>query len=130
MRRKFIFSAFVLLASAAAGRFTLEQVMSAPFPSDLTAGHTGGAVAWVFDARGARNVWIAEPPDCRGRAATSYNGDDEQQITDLAFTPDGESLVYVRRGAQNHAGEIPNRKSDPAGSTRAVYVVAERCLKK
>jgi len=106
------------------GAFTLEQVMSAPFPSDLTAAPTGGAVAWVFDARGARNVWIAEPPDYRGRAVTSYTGDDGQEITELAFTPDGKSLVYVRGGEHNRAGEVPNPQSDPAGSTQAVYVVA------
>jgi dipeptidyl aminopeptidase/acylaminoacyl peptidase len=106
------------------GVFTLEQVMSAPLPSDLTAAHAGGAVAWVFDARGARNVWIAEPPDYRGRAVTSYPGDDGQEITELAFTPDGKSLVYVRGGPRNHEGEIPNPKSDPAGSTQAVYAVA------
>ncbi len=106
------------------GAFTLEQVMSAPFPSDLTAAPMGGAVAWVFDARGARNVWIAEPPDYRGRAVTSYAGDDGQEITELAFTPDGKSLVYVRGGEHNRAGEVPNPRSDPAGSTQAVHVVA------
>ncbi len=104
--------------------FTLEQVMSAPFPSDLTAARVGGAVAWVFDARGARNVWIAEPPDYRGRAMTSYTGDDGQEITELAFMPDGRGLVYVRGGPRNHDGENPNPKSDPAGSTQAVYAVS------
>jgi hypothetical protein len=76
--------------AADAGRraFTLDQVLSAPFPSDLTAASTGGAVAWVFDTRGARNVWIAEPPDYRGRAVTAYTGDDGQEITELAFAPD------------------------------------------
>jgi dipeptidyl aminopeptidase/acylaminoacyl peptidase len=105
------------------GAFTLEQVMSAPFPSDLTAAHVGGAVAWVFDTRGARNVWIAEPPDYRGRAMTSYTGDDGQEITELAFMPDGKGVVYVRGGARNHDGENPNPTSDPAGSTQAVYSV-------
>ena len=98
--------------------------MSAPFPSDLTAAPTGGAVAWVFDARGTRNVWIAEPPDYRGRAVTSYAGDDGQEITDLAYAPDGKSLVYVRGGPPNREGEIPNPTSDPAGSTQAVHAVA------
>ena len=104
--------------------FTLEQVMSAPFPSELTAAHVGGAVAWVFDARGARNVWIAEPPEYRGRAMTSYPGDDGQEITGLAFMPDGKGLVYVRGGPRNHDGENPNPKSDPVGSTQAIYAVS------
>ncbi|MGH9368246.1 MAG: TolB family protein, partial [Thermoanaerobaculia bacterium] len=106
------------------GAFTLEQVLSAPFPSDLTAAPSGGAVAWVFDARGSRNVWIAEPPDYRGRAVTAYSGDDGQEITDLAFTPDGKSLVYVRGGEPNRAGEVPNPRNDPAGASQALFVVA------
>ena len=34
--------------------FTLEQVMSAPFPDELVAAPAAGAVAWVSNARGAR----------------------------------------------------------------------------
>src|SRR5437899_579295 len=33
--------------------FTLEQVLSAPFPEELVPAPTGGAVAWVFNDRGA-----------------------------------------------------------------------------
>src|SRR5205807_6935695 len=57
--------------------FTLDQVMSPPFPDELVAapavagGGGGGAVAWVFNARGTRNVWVAAPPDYRGKAVTS-----------------------------------------------------------
>ena len=36
--------------------------MSAPFPTDLTAAPKGGAVAWVLDQNGARNIWVAEAP--------------------------------------------------------------------
>jgi hypothetical protein len=47
--------------------FTLDQVMSAPFPAHLAAAPTGGTVAWVFNERGVRNLWVAEPPGYRGR---------------------------------------------------------------
>lgn len=36
---------------------------------------------------------------------TSCTGDDGQEITELAFTPDGKSLVYVRGG--EHGSPIP-----------------------
>ncbi len=49
--------------------FTLQQVLSAPFPSSLTAAPQGGRVAWVDDAQGVRNVWVADPgPDGRYRS--------------------------------------------------------------
>ena len=59
--------------------FTIEQVLSAPFPSGLVAAGQGGRVAWVFDKAGSRNVWLAEP-GANGRFSarpiTSYIGDD------------------------------------------------------
>jgi dipeptidyl aminopeptidase/acylaminoacyl peptidase len=95
--------------------FTLERVMSAPFPSSLVAARSGGLVAWVFNARGVRNVWVAGPPEYRGRAVTAYTEDDGIEITELAFTPDARSIVFVRGGAPNGAGEFPN----PSGRTEA-----------
>src|SRR5579863_8553700 len=76
--------------------FTLEQIMSAPFPTDLTAAPKGGAVAWVLDQNGARNIWIAEAPDYKGRKLTAYRDDDGQEIAQIAWTPDGRSIIYVR----------------------------------
>ena len=43
--------------------FTLEQVLSAPFPSDLTAAKSSPRVAWVLDEQGKRNIYVAEAPD-------------------------------------------------------------------
>ena len=84
------------LAGAQQGPFTIEQVMSAPFPSDLVAAPAGGKVAWVFDARGVRNIWVAEPPDYKARAVTAYTEDDGQEIDELAWTPDARAIVYAR----------------------------------
>ena len=60
--------------------FTLEQVMSSAFPTELTAAPTGGKVAWVLNARGVRNIWVAEPPAYQGRAVTAYKDDDGQEL--------------------------------------------------
>src|SRR6185369_352761 len=60
--------------------FTLEQVMSAPFPSGLLAAPVGGSVAWVQIAKGSRNIWVASPPEYKGRQVTSYSGDDGEEI--------------------------------------------------
>jgi len=41
--------AFVFCTSAGAQKpFTLEQILSAPFPSDLTASKNSSRVGWVF----------------------------------------------------------------------------------
>ena len=109
-------------APASAAGFTIEQVLAAPFPTDLVASPAGGAVAWAVDARGLRNVWIAEPPDYRGRAVTGYAVDEGQEIGQIRFTPDGRNLVFVRGGDTGSAG-APNPTSNPAGATQAIFVV-------
>ncbi|PYP50175.1 MAG: S9 family peptidase [Gemmatimonadetes bacterium] len=126
--------ALLLLVPAALGAqqasFTLDQVMSPPFPDELVAAPAvagaggGGAVAWVFNARGARNVWVAAPPDYRGKAVTSYAEDDGQELADLRWTPDGRAIVYVRGGGPNEKGEYPNPRSVVAGVEQAVWIVA------
>jgi dipeptidyl aminopeptidase/acylaminoacyl peptidase len=112
--------------AATANGFTLEQVMSSPFPSDLIASPDGNKIAWVFDAEGKRNIWIAEAPTFKGRQLTRYNEDDGQEITEPIFSPDGNYIAYVRGGEPNADGDIPNPTSDPAGANQEVYVISSR----
>jgi dipeptidyl aminopeptidase/acylaminoacyl peptidase len=102
---------------------TLEGLMSAPFPEELLASRTGARLAWIDDAQGARNVWVAEPPDYRGRQLTRYTADDGQGIAGLEWTADAQGLFYVRGGAANRQGDAPNPTSDPAGAEQAVWRV-------
>ncbi len=111
-------------ASAQHSSFTLEQVLSSPFPSELVASPTGERIAWFFDAEGKRNVWVAEGPDFKARQLTQYNDDSGQELTQLEFTHDGKWLVFVRGGNENSAGEVPNPTSDPAGAAQAIYAVS------
>lgn len=129
LRSALIFLAILLLAvlgveALAQEPFTLEQIMSSPFPSELTAAPSGGKVAWIFDARGARNLWVTEPPDYRGRQLTACSEDDGQEITDLRWCPDGRCIVYVRGGESNRKGEFPNPRSNPGGVEQALWVVS------
>ncbi len=110
-------------AYAAAPPFTLDQVLGAAFPTDLTAAPAGGKVAWVSNALGVRNIMVAEPPAYQARKLTSYNRDDGQEIGELAWTPDASAIVYVRGGGPNRAGEAPNPAEDPDGAEQTVWAV-------
>jgi dipeptidyl aminopeptidase/acylaminoacyl peptidase len=92
--------------------FTIEQIMSSPFPSELTAATQGSRIAWVFDAKGARNVWIADAPDYTksARQVTHYNDDDGQPIASLRLTSDGKTAVYARGSELN---EDAKQSADP-----------------
>ncbi|MBZ5529061.1 MAG: prolyl oligopeptidase family serine peptidase [Acidobacteriia bacterium] len=109
--------------AAAQKPFTLQQVMSAPFPEHLTVSRTGQRAAWVFDQEGRRNIWLAEGPEFAARQLTSYSEDDGQEIEDLIFTADGSAIIYVRGGEKNQAGQAPNPTSNPAGAEQAVWAV-------
>src|SRR5438477_130940 len=127
--RQCVLLALALLAPAAlAGQqasFTIDQAMSPPFPDELVAAPgRSGAVAWVFNARGARNIWVAAPPDYRGKAVTTHTDDDGQELADLRWTPDARAIVYVRGGGPNQKGEYPNPHSLVTGVDQAVWVVA------
>ena len=118
-----LFAVLAVLAAAGPAPFTLDQVMSAPFPTGLVAAQRTPRVAWVMNARGARNVWVAEAPEYQGRALTTFAEDDGEEIAGLAFTADAQSVVFVRGGEPNRAGEIPNPRSRTEPRERAVHVV-------
>lgn len=113
-------------APAAAHRaaFTLEEVMQAPFPSSLTAAPRGKAVAWVFDARGSRNVWVADAfQGMKARAITAFTGDDGFNIGELAWSPDAQLIAFTR-GQTLEDERGANVTSSPQGPTpREVWVV-------
>jgi len=104
-------------------QFTLEQVMSAPFPSTLVAAPVGGGVAWVQVAKGVRNVWVASPPGYIGKQLTSYTEDDGEELGELVWTADGKAVVYTRGGDLDNFGESPNPRSAPEEPKQLLWIV-------
>ena len=95
--------------------------MSSPFPSQLTAAKSAEIVGWVFNNKGADNVWIAAAPDFVGRQVTHYSGDDGQRIASLKITPDGRTVLYSRGSELNGAGRSANPLSLPAQPKQQVW---------
>lgn len=109
----------------AQSRFTLEQVMSFSFPTGLVAAEHGSRVAWVFDTKGVRNVWIADGPDFArsARQLTHYTADDGQPIASLRLTPDGKTVVFAVGTELNDAQESANPASWTTGAKQQVFAV-------
>jgi dipeptidyl aminopeptidase/acylaminoacyl peptidase len=108
--------------------FTLEQSLSAPFASDLVASQKTGRLAWVENEQGKRNLWIATHDNSGkyvSKRLTSYNEDDGQEMYQIAWTPDGEGLIYVRGGDSEFPGRPdPNPALIPEGVSQSIWLIA------
>ena len=120
--------AFVPGSPAKSQGFTLEQALSAPFASGLVASQKTGSLAWVENEQGKRNLWIATR-DGSGKYVskrlTSYNEDDGQEMSQVAWAPGGEHLIFVRGGDSEFPGRPdPNPALIPEGVSQSIWLQA------
>ncbi len=121
----FVLSAFAAV-SAGAQSFTIQQVLSAPFSSGLQAAPAGGRFLWIANQQGKRNIWVAE---ASGSAYTVHrvtndDADDGIDVGDIAWTPDGEHIVYVRGGDFEFPEKpSPNPAMLPQGIEQDIWMV-------
>ena len=139
---RLVLAMFIVLAVAAgsarqAGPLSIDTLMATPFPTDLVAAPVGGRIAWVSSDSGVHNVLVTDPTPGpatdkflagrtvhKWRAVTTYKGDDGLWITDLNWTSDGRTLVYVRGDGANRQGENPNPAQLQDGTEQAVFAVS------
>src|SRR5689334_2795587 len=108
-------------APTPAASFTLAQVKSYPFPTELVASSNGARIAWGFEEAGVRNLYVGEGPDWKARQLTHYTQDDGQELTSVALSADGSRVVYVRGGdhGSNWNDILP---VNPIGATTPINV--------
>jgi dipeptidyl aminopeptidase/acylaminoacyl peptidase len=114
------------LKPVSAQSFTLQQVMSGTFNSELQAAPKGSRVVWMANQAGKRNVWVAElaARDLAPRQLTAYTADDGQDIGDITWTPDSQSVVYVYGGDFEFPGRPdPNPALLSAGVEQTIFIV-------
>ena len=101
--------AFLFTMQTGSRGFTVDQILSFPSPENLVTSPVGSTIAWTLNERGVRNIYMASAPTFEVRRITSYNEDDGQELTQLAFSHDGKTIVYVRGGdhGSNRGGDAP-----------------------
>ncbi|HTY05919.1 MAG TPA: prolyl oligopeptidase family serine peptidase [Gemmatimonadales bacterium] len=108
------------------GPFALAQVLGYPYPTGLVTAPGGAAAAWVLSEHGVRNVWVAQAPDWTPKQLTDGKADDGQELTQLAFTRDGKTVLYVRGGDHDANWDAPPPDPDhrPAEPKVQIFAVA------
>ncbi len=104
--------------------FSIEDVMSSAFPTDLVMAPGGERIAWIANEEGRRNVYVAAAPGFQPRRLTSYMADDGIDMTALRWTGDGRRLLFLRGHTANMDDEIANPTSDIDGATRDLMMVS------
>ncbi len=119
----------IIYSISAQGRnLDLETLLSSPFPDALVVSPVGSTIAWTFNEQGVRNIYLAEGPEFKSRRITPYANDDGQELTNLSFSDDGKTVVYVRGGdhGSNWPAEgnaMPNPGSSPVQPRMQVWSV-------
>ncbi len=123
-----LWAAVIGLALAQPGvtqeRDRLAETLALPMASGLVGARDVPRFAWVENAAGVGNIWLAS----RGQPArrlTAFTEDDGQQLYGLAFTNDGASLAFVRGGDEEFPDEanLPNTGAAPITPPQRVFVV-------
>src|SRR5580765_1824093 len=119
-------SATLVAQSPSPAPFTAEQILSLPTPDNLIASPVGSTIAWTFNERGVRNIYLAEAPGFAARRLTDNKADDGQELTNLSFSNDGKWIVYVRGGDHggSRPGDAPNPNAEPSAPKMQVWSVA------
>ncbi|MEM1245291.1 MAG: prolyl oligopeptidase family serine peptidase [Acidobacteriota bacterium] len=102
----------LLAAPVAAEPLEIDELLAIPWVSDV-ATSPRGVVAWVENASGRDNVFVAAPPYDAPRQVTEFTADDGQEISIVGFAQ-GDRRLILRRGRDGfnpaHLPEPPEAK--------------------
>lgn len=104
--------------------FSLEEILAAPYPTQIATARNVDRMAWVSEERGVRNIWTTTSDGAPPVRLTAFRDDDGQTLGSLSLTADGTLAIFVRGGGRNRAGEHPNPTSDPDGVEQEIWLVA------
>lgn len=111
-----------LISNDRAYAYTLESILSAPYPENLVSSENGERIAWTEFREGSRSVWTAAAPNFSPMRIADFPNDDGRPLGQLSLSNDGTIAVFTRGGPKNWDGDHPNPDSDPKGATQEVWI--------
>jgi dipeptidyl aminopeptidase/acylaminoacyl peptidase len=106
--------------------FTLQQILSAPYATNLTAAPTGNLFAWVEHTEGRNNLFLGGPGHA-ARQLTRFTADDGRDITALTWSPRSDAIAFAfgtETGADNQPANPAHLQQDMATEIRVVSLTA------
>ena len=106
--------------------FSIHDVLSAPFPTELHASPKGDRAAWIANDRGSRNLWVADVTAAGSRGArqvTAYTGDDGMDMGEVRWTPDANSIIYTRGGSFEGGGGVKSLSLPQGAPAQEIWMV-------
>lgn len=101
----------------------LAEHLAVPFASDLVGARDVPVFAWIENAAGVRNIWIAHGGE-GGLQRTAFGEDDGIAIHGLVLNAAGTQLAFVRGGDPDFADErLPNTGRQPNAPVPTVYLL-------
>lgn len=114
---------FLLSSNHAFAQTTIDNLLSPAFPTELKSSADGNTIAWVFNNKGTRNIFVADGNGANAHSITNYQGDDGVEISSLAFTPNGKQIVFIKGNGNNNRGEAANPAQLQTGTERNIYLI-------
>jgi dipeptidyl aminopeptidase/acylaminoacyl peptidase len=108
--------------SASKSKALLEALLATPLVYQPVAAANGRSLAYVARAARTRAIYFVRVGES-AKPLVSYPDDDGQDLTQVALSPDGSLLSFVRGGPPNSKGEIPNPRSLATPPLRQVWLL-------
>ena len=106
--------------------FTLQQVLSAPYATNLIAAPTGNIFAWVEHTEGRNNLFVGGPGHA-ARQLTRFTDDDGRDITAITWSPHADAIAFAygtQTGADSKPANPAHLQQDMATEIRVVNLKA------
>ena len=103
------------------GAFTVEQILGFPSPENLVASPVGSTIAWTFNERGVRNIYVAE--------ARSFEPRRAHAVSRRRWAGADATVVFARRQDDRLRARRRSR-IEPARPTHRPIRPAARCSRR
>ncbi len=100
---------------------SISDYLSVPFPSNLVSSKNGKTIAWVFNDKGSRNIFLADASGNNVKRITNFSVDDGMDLGNIQLTSNGEQIIFVQGNPPNKEGETANPALLQTSTQRVIY---------